>query len=84
MDFLLSDDFPQDYRDDLTIPFDIVFGKGLEQGLIDRPVEVIYREVEGLPKGSVKAVIDAYGELVDEGCLLIFGPSHQRQRGPHP
>jgi len=28
---------------------------------------MIYREVEGLPKGSVKAVIDAYGELVDEG-----------------
>ena len=74
MDFLLSDDFPQDYRDDLTIPFDIVFGKALEQGLIDRPVEVIYREVEGLPKGSVRAVIDAYGELVDEGCLAIFGP----------
>ena len=35
---------------------------------------MIYREVEGLPKGSVKAVIDAYGELCDEGCLAIFGP----------
>jgi branched-chain amino acid transport system substrate-binding protein len=31
--------------------------------------------VEGLPKGSVKAVIDAYGELCDEGCLAIFGPN---------
>ena len=38
-------------------------------------MEIIYREVEGLPKGSVKAVIDAYEQLVDEGCLLIFGPS---------
>jgi branched-chain amino acid transport system substrate-binding protein len=74
MDFLLSEDFPQHYRDDLTIPFDIVFGQALEKGLIDRPVEVVYREVEGLPKGSVKAVIDAYGELVDEGCLAVFGP----------
>ena len=74
MDFLLSDDYPQDRRDDLTIPFDMVFGDALEQGLIDRPVEVVYREVEGLPKGTVKAVIDAYGELVDEGCLAIFGP----------
>ena len=46
----------------------------MEQGLIDRPIEIIYREVEGLPKGSVKAVIDAYGELVDEGCLAVFGP----------
>lgn len=25
-------------------------------------------------EGSVKAVIDAYGELVDEGCLVVFGP----------
>ena len=38
-------------------------------------MEIVYREVEGLPKGTVKAVIDAYGELVDEGCLAIFGPS---------
>jgi branched-chain amino acid transport system substrate-binding protein len=35
----------------------------------------VFREVEGLPKGTVKAVIDAYGELVDEGCLAIFGPA---------
>ena len=41
---------------------------------MDRPVQMIYREVEGLPKGSVKAVIDAFGELVDEGCLVVFGP----------
>jgi len=42
-------------------------------------MQMIYREVEGLPKGSVKAVIDAYGELVDEGCLVVFGPQHHRQ-----
>ena len=35
----------------------------------------MFREVEGLPKGTVKAVIDAYGELVDEGCLVVFGPN---------
>lgn len=28
-----------------------------------------------MPKGSVKAVIDAYGELCDEGCLAVFGPN---------
>ncbi len=42
---------------------------------MDRPVQMIYREVEGLPKGTVKAVIDAYGELVDEGALVVFGPN---------
>ena len=75
MDFLLPEGFPEVRRADLTDPFTIVFEDGLAEGVIDRPIEVIYKEVEGLPKGSVKAVIDAYGELVDEGCLLVFGPS---------
>ena len=75
MDFLLPDSYPETLRADLTDSFDLVFAEGLEQGIIDRPIEILYREVEGLPKGSVKAVIDAYEELVDEGCLLIFGPS---------
>ncbi|KZS71810.1 amino acid ABC transporter substrate-binding protein [Mycobacterium kansasii] len=73
-DFLLPEFYPQEMRDDLTRPFDLVFADGLRQRIIDRPVEVVYREVEGLPKGTVKAVIDAYGELVDEGCLAVFGP----------
>jgi branched-chain amino acid transport system substrate-binding protein len=75
MDFKLPDGYPAEMRADLTQPFDLVFEQGLEQGILDRPVEIVYREVEGLPKGTVKAVIDAYGELVDEGCLAIFGPS---------
>jgi hypothetical protein len=75
MDFRLPANYPQEMRDDLTRPFDLVFSEGLKQRLIDRPVQIVYREVEGLPKGSVKAVIDGYGELVDEGCLAIFGPS---------
>ena len=73
-DFSCRPGFPKEMRADLTQSFDLVFEEGLEQGLIDRPVEIVFREVEGLPKGSVKAVIDAYGELVDEGCLAVFGP----------
>jgi ABC-type branched-subunit amino acid transport system substrate-binding protein len=75
MDFKLPPDYPQSMKDDLTKPFEIVFNEALEQKLIDRPIEIIYREPEGLPKGSVKAVIDAYGELVEEGCLLVYGPN---------
>jgi hypothetical protein len=67
MDFLLSDDYPKERRDDLTIPFGMVLGDALDRGHIDRPIEVVYREVEGLPKGTVKAVIDVYEELVDAG-----------------
>lgn len=74
-DFVLPDAYPKEMRADLTQSFELVFEQGLEQGLIDRPVEIVFREVEGLPKGTVKAVIDAYGELVDEGCLAVFGPS---------
>lgn len=74
-DFRLPEFYPKEMRDDLTQAFQLVFDKGLKQGIIDRPVEIVFREVEGLPKGTVKAVIDAYGELVEEGCLAVFGPS---------
>ena len=74
-DFVLPDGYPEAQRLDLTRPFDLVFGQGLAAGIIDRPVEIVFREVEGLPKGSVKAVIDGYAELVDEGCLAVFGPA---------
>ena len=74
-DFRLPDGYPQEQRDDLTQPFELVFDEGLQAGLIDRPVEIVFREVEGLPKGSAQAVITAYGELVDEGCLAVFGPA---------
>ena len=67
--------FPEELFASFTQSFDLVFDEAVEQGLMDRPVQMIYREVEGLPKGSVKAVIDAYGELVDEGCLVVFGPN---------
>ncbi|MGO9875733.1 MAG: ABC transporter substrate-binding protein [Acidimicrobiia bacterium] len=74
-DFKLPEAYPQEMKDDLRQSFELVFEQGLQQGLIDRPVEILFREVEGLPKGTIKAVIDAYGELVDEGCLAIFGPA---------
>ena len=74
-DFVLPDGYPTEMRADLSQSFEIVFEQGLAQGIIDRPVEIVLREVEGLPKGTVKAVIDAYGELVDAGCLAVFGPS---------
>ena len=74
MDFVLPAEYPADRRLDLTQSLDLVFERGYREGVIDRPIEVVYREVEGLPKGSAKAVIDGYGELVDEGCLAVFGP----------
>lgn len=73
-DFKLPESFPTEARQDLVQPFELVFKQGLENGTIDRPVQISFREVEGLPKGTIKAVIDAFAELVDEGCLAVFGP----------
>src|SRR5690242_21073867 len=75
MDFTLPPGFPEELLASFTRTFELVFSEAVEQGLMDRKVQMIYREVEGLPKGSVKAVIDAYRELVDEGCLVVFGPT---------
>ena len=75
MDWQVPDDHPQERLDDFFLPMELVFKEGLESGMIDRPVELVRRECWGLPKGSVKAVIDAYAELVDEGCLAVFGPA---------
>ena len=74
MDFVLPEEYPEDRRLDLTQSLELIFERGYRNGVIDRPVEIVYREVEGLPKGSAKAVVDAYADLVDEGCLAVFGP----------
>lgn len=52
----------------------MVLDEAIEAGLIDRPVQLVQRDVVGLPNGSYKAVERAFDELVDEGCLVIFGP----------
>src|SRR5262249_32211882 len=74
-DFRLPEHFPKEMRADLTRPFDLVFDEGLKQRTIDRRVEIVFREVEGLPKGTVRAVTAAADELVEGGCPAIFGPS---------
>ena len=75
MDWVVPEDHPKERVDDWFLPLELVFGEGLKQGVIDRPVELVVRQCWGLPKGSVKAVVDAYAELVEEGCLAVFGPS---------
>lgn len=75
MDIIVPDEYPEGLRIDARAPMDLVFKQGFERGMVDRPIEVVYRGVDGMPKGTVKAVIDAYEELVDEGCLVVIGPS---------
>ena len=52
----------------------LVLDEAIDSGLIDRPVDLVQRDVVGLPNGTYKAVERAFDELVEEGCLVIFGP----------
>jgi branched-chain amino acid transport system substrate-binding protein len=46
----------------------------VERGVVERPVELVLRAVQGLPNGSFRAVRDAFFELVEQDVLVIFGP----------
>ena len=74
IDFVLPAPSHWDVRSDFLDAARITFDDATADGRLDRPIELVIREVEGLPRGTVKAVIDAYGELADEGCLAVFGP----------
>jgi len=60
----------KDVIDGMTLAID----EGVDQGLLDRPIEFVRRDVNGLPRGRSKNVVDAWKELADAGAILIFGP----------
>jgi hypothetical protein len=62
-------------HDENVLPsLQLVADEYLEQGVLDRPVEFVVRQVQGLPNGSFRAVREAFFELVEEDALVIFGP----------
>lgn len=72
----LLNDYPtQSNTDSDTLDaLHLIFDEAVEAGILDRPVEVVTRNVVGLPNGTYQAVERGYDELVAEGCLVIFGP----------
>src|SRR6185437_6071107 len=52
----------------------LVIDDYVERGVVERPVELVLRTVQGLPNGSFRAVRDAFFELVEQDVLVIFGP----------
>lgn len=51
------------------------FREAHESGLLDRPVELVVREVEGPPFGPSGRVVAAWKELAErERCLGVIGP----------
>ncbi len=63
-------DFERDFMDSIQLVFD----DALSSGVLDRPIDVVFAQGEGMPRGSVKSAIDATRQLVDEGCLVVIGP----------
>ena len=72
----LLNDYPTktDTDNDTVDALRLVFDEAVGAGLVDRPIELVQRHVIGLPNGTYQAVERAYDELVEEGCLVIFGP----------
>jgi ABC-type branched-subunit amino acid transport system substrate-binding protein len=62
------------YDENVLPTFQLVADDFLARGVLDRPIEFVVRQVQGLPNGSLRAVRDAFFELVDEDALVIFGP----------
>ncbi|MET0986573.1 MAG: ABC transporter substrate-binding protein [Steroidobacteraceae bacterium] len=53
----------------------LAFEEAYENGVVDRPIEIVLREVEGPPDRSAAPVVDAYRELVHkEHVLAVVGP----------
>jgi substrate-binding family protein len=73
MDTVRHPDQPRSW-DLYTDIFQMVAEDFTTRGLLDRPVEIVIRAVQGLPGGSFRVVRDAFYELVEEDCLIIFGP----------
>ncbi len=64
-----------DFKNDTLDGMRMVFEEASKSGQLDRPIELIFRECEGLPRGAVKPVIDTTRKLIEEdGCVLIMGP----------
>jgi branched-chain amino acid transport system substrate-binding protein len=72
----LLNDYPTqaDTEDNAFDALALVIDEAVAAGVLDRPVEFVRRDVIGLPNGTYQAVERAFDELVDEGCLVIFGP----------
>lgn len=46
----------------------------MNEGIYDRPVEIITVDARGLPRENYIKVRKGYQKLVDEGCVVVLGP----------
>src|SRR5689334_21676386 len=66
MDFPIID-VHRPFLDSIRMAFDEAYAGGV----LDRPCRLIVNEAEGLPRGDAAAVVRAWQELVDKGCVAV-------------
>jgi branched-chain amino acid transport system substrate-binding protein len=68
-------DFPiEDVKQAFLDATRLAFDEALADGTMDRPVRLIIKDAEGLPRGDAHDVVTAWQELADAGCIGILGP----------
>jgi branched-chain amino acid transport system substrate-binding protein len=68
-------DFPiEDVKQSFLDAVQLAMDEATENEVIDREVELVVRDVEGLPRGEAHDVVLAWQELADLGVIGIIGP----------
>lgn len=70
VDYTFTDEVKRLFTDAHQLAFD----EALEDGLVDRPIELVLEETEGLPRGNSHAVIEGWKRLADRGVVMVVGP----------
>jgi branched-chain amino acid transport system substrate-binding protein len=52
----------------------LAFDEALEDGVIDRSIELLIEECDGLPRGNTHHVIAGWQRLADQGVVAVVGP----------
>lgn len=59
---------------DTIDPIILAVEDALNEGIYDRPVEIVTADARGLPRENYLKVRKGYQKLVDAGCVVVIGP----------
>jgi len=59
---------------DLMDPIILAVEDALNEGVYDRPVEIVTVDARALPRENYRKVHLGYQKLVEEGCVVVIGP----------
>jgi len=59
---------------DWVDPTILAIEDALNEGVYDRPVQIVVADARGLPRENFKKCRDGYEWLCDQGCVVVLGP----------